>query len=299
MTPPKVKLVGGFVPFFSIPLPRRGAGAFIVGAVDHSYLITLLHLWLTMSPSTVRALAPPVYPAGYLRRVGHVGGPAVRGCDDLAARSTFVISFFPSREDLLEAPDEGAEDEVLCLTAARELHCSKSRSTEHELGNCDVARVDPTEHELGNYDVARVDPTEQELGNCNVARVDPTEHELGNCNVARVDPTEHELGNCDVVRVDPTEHELGNCDVARVDPTEQELGNCNVARVDPIEQELGNCDVGLLPRVKSGANPKAWPRGRTRAQIRRFGREGELGRKSGDLAERANSGANPEIWPRG
>ncbi|RWW32863.1 hypothetical protein GW17_00002435, partial [Ensete ventricosum] len=67
--------------------------------------------------SAVRALAPPVYPVGYLRRVGHVGGPAVRGCDDLAARSAFVISFFPSREDLLEAPDEGAEDEVLCLTA--------------------------------------------------------------------------------------------------------------------------------------------------------------------------------------
>ncbi|RWV93240.1 hypothetical protein GW17_00044322, partial [Ensete ventricosum] len=42
--------------------------------------------------SAVRALTPPVYPAGYLRRVGHVGGPAVRGCDDLAARSAFVIS---------------------------------------------------------------------------------------------------------------------------------------------------------------------------------------------------------------
>ncbi|RWW62516.1 hypothetical protein BHE74_00030345 [Ensete ventricosum] len=28
--------------------------------------------------SAVRALAPPVYPAGYLRRVDHVGGPAVR-----------------------------------------------------------------------------------------------------------------------------------------------------------------------------------------------------------------------------
>ncbi|RWW54602.1 hypothetical protein BHE74_00038815 [Ensete ventricosum] len=45
--------------------------------------------------SAVRALAPPVYPAGYLRRVDHVGGPIVRGCDDLAARSAFVISFFP------------------------------------------------------------------------------------------------------------------------------------------------------------------------------------------------------------
>ncbi|RWW57554.1 hypothetical protein BHE74_00035644, partial [Ensete ventricosum] len=35
--------------------------------------------------SAVRALAPPVYPADYLRRVDHVAGPAVRGCDDLAA----------------------------------------------------------------------------------------------------------------------------------------------------------------------------------------------------------------------
>ncbi|RWV84833.1 hypothetical protein GW17_00053428 [Ensete ventricosum] len=184
--------------------------------------------------------------------VGHVGGTAVRGCDDLAARSAFIISFFPSREDLLEAPDKGAEDEVLCLTAVVD-------PTEQELGDCTVARVDPTEHELGNCDVARVDPTEQELGNCNVARVDPTEHELGNSNVARVDPTEHELGNWDIARVDPTEQEFGNCNVARVDPTEHELGNSNVARVDLTKHELRNCDVALLPRVKSGANPEIWP----------------------------------------
>ncbi|RWV83274.1 hypothetical protein GW17_00055146, partial [Ensete ventricosum] len=79
--------------------------AFIVGVVDHWYLITLLCLWLTIPlytltmlvvlatrrafagggadltcvRSTIRPLAPPVYPAGYLRRVGHVGGPAVSG----------------------------------------------------------------------------------------------------------------------------------------------------------------------------------------------------------------------------
>ncbi|RWV96288.1 hypothetical protein GW17_00041010 [Ensete ventricosum] len=47
---------------------------------------------LTCVRSAVRPLVPPVYPAGYLRQVGHVGGPAVRGCDDLAARSAFVIS---------------------------------------------------------------------------------------------------------------------------------------------------------------------------------------------------------------
>ncbi|RZS15274.1 hypothetical protein BHM03_00047090 [Ensete ventricosum] len=47
---------------------------------------------LTCVRSAVRPLAPPVYPAGYLRRVDHVGGPAVRGCDDLATRSAFIIS---------------------------------------------------------------------------------------------------------------------------------------------------------------------------------------------------------------
>ncbi|RWW50565.1 hypothetical protein BHE74_00043175 [Ensete ventricosum] len=92
---------------------------FIVGVVDHSYLITLLPLWLTIlsyppamlavlamrrafagggvstlpvSGRLVRALAPPVYPIGYLRRVSHVGGPTVRGCDDLSTRSVFTIS---------------------------------------------------------------------------------------------------------------------------------------------------------------------------------------------------------------
>ncbi|RZS05086.1 hypothetical protein BHM03_00035535, partial [Ensete ventricosum] len=32
------------------------------------------------------------------RRVGHVGGPAVRGYDNVVARSAFVISFFPPRK---------------------------------------------------------------------------------------------------------------------------------------------------------------------------------------------------------
>ncbi|RRT72875.1 hypothetical protein B296_00015326 [Ensete ventricosum] len=65
------------------------------------------------------------------------------------------------REGLLEAHDEGAEDE-------------------RELGKCDVARVDPTERELGKCDVARVDPTKRELGKYDVVRVDPTEQELRN-----------------------------------------------------------------------------------------------------------------------
>ncbi|RZS13146.1 hypothetical protein BHM03_00044680 [Ensete ventricosum] len=148
---------------------------------------------LTCVRPAVRSLAPLyLRPTGLPCWVGHVGGPVVRGSDDVVVLGNCDVA----RVDPIE----------------------------QELGNCDVARVDPTEQELGNCDVARVDLTEQELGNCDVARVDPTEQELGNCDVARVDPTEQELGNCDVARVDPIEQELGNCDVARVDPTEQELG---------------------------------------------------------------------------
>ncbi|RWW32055.1 hypothetical protein GW17_00003288, partial [Ensete ventricosum] len=40
------------VAHFLIPLPRRGAGAYIVGVVDHSYLATWLPLWLTMTSYT-------------------------------------------------------------------------------------------------------------------------------------------------------------------------------------------------------------------------------------------------------
>ncbi|RWV92701.1 hypothetical protein GW17_00044907 [Ensete ventricosum] len=34
---------------FAIPLPRRGARAYIVGVVDHLYLATRLPMWLTLS----------------------------------------------------------------------------------------------------------------------------------------------------------------------------------------------------------------------------------------------------------
>ncbi|RWW36417.1 hypothetical protein BHE74_00058568, partial [Ensete ventricosum] len=49
--------VSSVVDFF-IPLPRRCVGAFIVVVVGHSYLVTLLPLWLTMSsyPSTTPAV---------------------------------------------------------------------------------------------------------------------------------------------------------------------------------------------------------------------------------------------------
>ncbi|RRT39205.1 hypothetical protein B296_00048733 [Ensete ventricosum] len=67
---------------------KVGSGAFIVGVVDRSYLITLLLLWLTMLVvlalrrlqvggvdltcvrSTVRLLAPPIFPSGQLPASG-------------------------------------------------------------------------------------------------------------------------------------------------------------------------------------------------------------------------------------
>ncbi|RWW69214.1 hypothetical protein BHE74_00023204 [Ensete ventricosum] len=45
--PSDVKLVQWLV--FAIPLPRRGARAYIVSVVDHPYLATRLPLWLTLS----------------------------------------------------------------------------------------------------------------------------------------------------------------------------------------------------------------------------------------------------------
>ncbi|RRT56087.1 hypothetical protein B296_00009367, partial [Ensete ventricosum] len=85
---------------------------------------SLLCLLLTMSSYFVAAFVvlavgrmtaePPmlVSDRAQSRRVGHVIGPAVRGHRDVVARSTFVISFPPPRENLLEAPNLGAEDEV-------------------------------------------------------------------------------------------------------------------------------------------------------------------------------------------
>ncbi|RRT36961.1 hypothetical protein B296_00053082 [Ensete ventricosum] len=134
---------------FAIPPLRRGVGAFIVMVTWHPYLRSLLCLLLTMSSYFVVAsvvlavrcvacllplekvgLAPPylcqvdrmtadplmlVSGRAQSRRVSHVVGPAIRGRRDVAARSTFVISFPPPPppKDLLEAPNLGAEDEVL------------------------------------------------------------------------------------------------------------------------------------------------------------------------------------------
>ncbi|RRT34685.1 hypothetical protein B296_00036460 [Ensete ventricosum] len=142
---------------------------------------------LTCARSVVRPLAPPyLRPTSFLRRVSHVGGPVVQGREDVVARSSFAISFFPPWEDLLEVPDEGAEDE-------------------RELRNLNAAGADPTEQELRSLNGARADPTEQELGNWNGVGADPTEQELGNLNDARADPIEHELGNWNGAGADPTE----------------------------------------------------------------------------------------------
>ncbi|RWW71359.1 hypothetical protein BHE74_00020917 [Ensete ventricosum] len=84
-------------PFPSLPLlatvfSMRSASEFAEQALAGSGPCALARPWSSRygvgarpDVSAVRPLAPPVYPAGYLRRVDHVGGPAVRGYDDLAA----------------------------------------------------------------------------------------------------------------------------------------------------------------------------------------------------------------------
>ncbi|RZS03615.1 hypothetical protein BHM03_00033808 [Ensete ventricosum] len=131
----------------------------------------------------------------------------------------------PPPEDLLEVPDEGAEDEVL---------------SRQELRNLNGAGVDPTEQEIENSNGVRADPTEQKLENWNGAGADPTEQELGNWNGTGADPTEQELINLNGVGADPTEQELGNLNGAGADPIEYELGNWNDVGADPTEQELRN-----------------------------------------------------------
>ncbi|RWW54738.1 hypothetical protein BHE74_00038658 [Ensete ventricosum] len=103
----------------------------------------------------------------------------------------------PPPEDLLEVPDEGAEDEVLCLVVGPWWLWTSPEA-------------DPTEQELENWNGAGADPTEQELINLNGAGADPTEQELGNLNGAGADPIELELGNWNDVGADPTEQELRN-----------------------------------------------------------------------------------------
>ncbi|RRT33786.1 hypothetical protein B296_00026685 [Ensete ventricosum] len=75
----------------------------------HPYLRSLLCMLLTMSSYFVAASVvlavghmtadPPMLMSGWAqsRRVGHIVGPAVRGCKDMAARPTFVISSPPEK----------------------------------------------------------------------------------------------------------------------------------------------------------------------------------------------------------
>ncbi|RZS04264.1 hypothetical protein BHM03_00034574 [Ensete ventricosum] len=170
---------------------------------------------LTCVRPAVRPLARPyLRPASFLRRVGHVDGPAVQGGPTRLARGGFGL--VPSRS-------------------------SGTDQTEQELKNLNGAEVDPTERELGNWNGVGAAPTERELRNLNSVGADPTGRELGNWNGVGVDPTEHELENLNSAGADPTEQELGNLNgAAGADPTEQELGNCDVARADPTKQELEN-----------------------------------------------------------
>ncbi|RRT72878.1 hypothetical protein B296_00030262 [Ensete ventricosum] len=121
MTSPTVNLVQWFI--FTIPLHRRGAGAYIVGVVDHPYLATWLPLWLTMPSYTSTT---PVVLAGAEDEHGNWNGA---GAD-------------PTEHEPGNWNDAGVDP------------------TEQELGNWDGTIADLTEYGLGNLNVARADPTE-------------------------------------------------------------------------------------------------------------------------------------------
>ncbi|RRT71587.1 hypothetical protein B296_00030653 [Ensete ventricosum] len=115
------------------------AGAFIMSMVDHSYLVTLLLLWPTMSS----------YPSTTIAVLAELGN-----CDVVRVDPTEQE---PGNCDVARV--DPTEQEL------RNYDVARVDPTEQELRNCDATRVDSTEQELENHDVARVDPTEQELGN--------------------------------------------------------------------------------------------------------------------------------------
>ncbi|RZS00370.1 hypothetical protein BHM03_00030078 [Ensete ventricosum] len=148
---------------FAIPLPRRGAGAFIVSVVSPSYLITLLPLRFIMSSylSTMplvlvvrRAFADKEC-RPYLCQVGHVGRPAVRGHDDVAAKSTSVISFFPPPPEKtfsrcpIRVLEMRSYAKLLACGGVRLVPSGGSRIgwTERSFGNLNGVGADPTERE--------------------------------------------------------------------------------------------------------------------------------------------------------
>ncbi|RWV80114.1 hypothetical protein GW17_00058657 [Ensete ventricosum] len=83
---------------------------------------------------------PYLHPTSFPRRVGHVDGPVVPGCEDVTT-----------------------EQEL------RNLNGAGAYPTEQELGNSNGARADLTEQELVNLNGAGAYPIEQELGNLNGA----------------------------------------------------------------------------------------------------------------------------------
>ncbi|RRT49043.1 hypothetical protein B296_00020066 [Ensete ventricosum] len=98
---------------FLIPLPRRGARAFIVSVVGHSYLITLLPLRLTISSylSTMPlVLAVRRASAGkecrpYLCQVGYTTTDAPHTCIRSDARVGLTTSTGPDRRILVNFPE--------------------------------------------------------------------------------------------------------------------------------------------------------------------------------------------------
>ncbi|RWW43337.1 hypothetical protein BHE74_00051015 [Ensete ventricosum] len=243
---------------FPIPLPRKGAGAYIVGVVDHLYLVTWLPLWPIMSSYTSTT------PAVLAMRDASTGKGIGLTCVRSAVRPLGIRPYTCQVDRTTTGAPIPASDQL----------AASADSTEHEPGNWNGVGADPTEQEPGILNVVRDDPIEQELGNWDGTRADLTEHGLGNRNGVRADPTKQGLGNLNVARADPTEQELENWEGTRANLTEHGLGNWNGVGADPTKQGLGNLNLGfcqggelgrkygdLAERVNSGTNLWIWPRG--------------------------------------
>ncbi|RZR94336.1 hypothetical protein BHM03_00023026 [Ensete ventricosum] len=264
------------VPVERLPL---AAAAFCVRGVD-----------FTCVRSAVRPLTSPyLYPTSFPRRVDHVSGPIVRGHEDVAARSTSVISFFPTPpgKTFSRCPIR-----VLNIrSCAQLLACGDVRLVPSGGSGTDRAKrssgIDPTEQGLGNLIGAGADLTEQELGNLIGAGADPTKRgarELAWDFAERVASGTNPRDLAKRVNSDTNPGGLAERVNSGTNPGDlAERVNLGTNPRDLAEMvNSGTNSGGLAERVNLGTNPGG------------LAERVNSGTDPGDLTERVNSGINPE-----
>ncbi|RRT64031.1 hypothetical protein B296_00027060 [Ensete ventricosum] len=262
---------------------------------------------LTCVRSTVRPLMPPyLRQTGFPRRVGHIGGPVARGREDVAARSTSAISFFPPGKTFSRCPIRvlkmrscaklpACGEEPAGLHIRELIRPSRSsrtdqteRSSGEELAGLRVRELirpsrssgtDRTEHSSGEE---LIELHVQELIRPNQSsRTDRTERSSGEEPI--------ELHIRELIRpsqssgTDQTERssreELAKLRIRELIRPSQSSGTDRTERSSGEElvglriRELirpsrsSGTELGILPRGTRAQILGIWPRGRTRAQI--------------------------------